>query len=211
MIQSLSMLVAICVAVFTGCHTTECENTSQCSDGQACIEETCEDVECLNSSDCDIQHFCTDKYTCLGGCEADGDCRAGEICDTDVHQCTGYSCRDTELDCEYGEYCDTTTGECYEDASHCTECPDGSCDGGGACETLGGELCKSDKDCEGHETCEYYAGFGSICSADYCFFECNPDDEEPCPRGYHCLDFYGDGSFTGCYADCGILSELGYR
>ena len=199
-----------------GCSGPEvaegCEYHSDCPDGSLCEDEECEEVECTSSEDCQPGYFCAARFECAPGCEDDTDCAAGESCN-EQNQCAEYGCRTTELDCAYGEFCDQDLGECYEDdAPHCAECDinatNTQCGGEGDCFYLDGGSCTSDSDCEEGYSCDT-VGFDRICHADICLVTCNPNAEEPCPRGYQCGDVTGLGDYY-CFADCVWLRNEGY-
>ena len=207
MIAVATMLLALAC---TGAPTEAgpCGSSADCEDGQACSDGACVDAACLSSADCDINQFCNPVYKCQDGCESDSDCVAGETCN--ANQCESYGCRDTNLDCEPGEYCDQTTGECYpSDEGHCASCDifdTNSCGPSGSCYYFGGDFCWSDADCPAGQTCDPNAFF---CHVDFCFMDCNPNAEDPCPRGYQCVDATGLGDNV-CFADCEWMNENGY-
>jgi hypothetical protein len=192
-----------------------CGSNIDCEPGQACSEDNeCVDASCLSSADCGINQFCS-RYQCKEGCVENGDCVAGETCNGDTHQCEVYGCRDTHLDCALGEYCDTSTGECYlSDEGHCASCEDeGSCGTGGDCTGFdAGTECMEDEDCPDGQTCDgAYPSWGidGSCSIYLCEMHCDPKEEDPCPRGYSCIQTSGWGSYV-CYGDCLWMYENGY-
>lgn len=148
----------------TGPHG-DCQDNSQCDVMQACLEGSCEDVECLASSDCPLHSFCTTEaktYTCREGCDTVDDCMAGEDCNTETSTCEAYGCRSTELDCPVGSTCNTASGECSEVAGLCTTTCDvgnlsNTCGGSSTCEVgeTSGE-CTRDRDCETGYLCDMF-------------------------------------------------------
>jgi hypothetical protein len=180
----LSLLIAC-----TGKAGGECANNSDCSEGQACVDEACEDVDCVTSADCDIQQYCTEDYSCKLGCDGDDDCLAGQSCDMGTHQCEAYGCRDTQLDCDYGEKCDSTTGQCYvDDEDLCqTTCDifNPRCSGGDACIATAyvGECDagRGDVGCPANSPCAIV----EVDTSSTCDFFGFPDDSA-CPSGWYC-------------------------
>ena len=183
-----------------GGASIECVDNADCTDGEACLLNVCEPVQCLSSESCAIREFCdTDTYVCRAGCEADEDCQAGESCNVGTNTCEVYGCRDTNLDCAIGEVCSPVSGQCqYAHNGHCDTCePDllwgdvnGSCqDRDAFCLTFDGE--------------DFF-----------CFQECTPGAND-CPRGYVCdgtQDFDGDGRIDyTCGAYCPTLYANGWK
>ena len=168
-----------------------CVDNGDCSEGEACLLDVCEPVQCLSSTQCGIREYCDDEtYVCRAGCLEDTDCRAGEACNTGTNTCEAYGCRDTQLDCAIGETCNAVTGECvFDNSGHCDTCqpdpwgfePSGSC-------TNRNAVCGSFIDAP-----DQY----------FCFQPCTaPGQPDACPRGYECIDnAFGDG-FPYCIAFC---------
>lgn len=215
--RSLLALLPLILAL-AGCGKkdagSQCHDNGDCGSLQACIDNTCRDVQCVTSADCEIHQFCTNKHMCLNGCASDSDCEAGESCDTTAHKCVAYGCRSSQLDCDYGQVCDTESGECNSAGQAlCQSCDAASLGnqcGRGSCFVVGvGSSCRKDADCESGWSCDYFgAGYGSLCHQDFCMTTCNPNAADPCPRGFECTDG-GDGKYY-CYADCGYLTSNGY-
>ena len=182
-----------------GAAALECVDNGDCSDGEACLLNACEPVQCLASAGCGIGESCvTETYVCRIGCVEDGDCRAGETCNTGSNTCESYGCRDTQLDCAIGESCNLVTGECVRDGrGHCDMCdPDPwGFDLRGTC---------IDRDA----MCLTFDGLDF-----FCFQSCS--DNNPCPRGYICddsQDFDGDGrNDPNCAAYCPTLWDNGWK
>ncbi|MBD3418454.1 DUF11 domain-containing protein [Candidatus Micrarchaeota archaeon] len=104
----------------------------------ACIECSCEPVECLTDDDCEEGQQCID-YECVGeeepeeGCETDSDCGSDEYCNTETgeceqvecpcgqiinHECSPYECCSNETCHElysFDYFCNLTTHECEEE------------------------------------------------------------------------------------------------
>jgi hypothetical protein len=194
-----------------------CGNNADCEEGQACTRDNvCVDASCLSSADCGIDQFCGFGFMCRDGCAEDGDCIAGETCNEAVHECEGYGCRDTHLDCDLGEYCDSSTGECYlSDEGHCASCDREdfqSCGLDGSCTAHDdGTECWGDGDCPGGQTCEggeLSEGIPGNCSLYLCEISCDPEEDEPCPRGFSCVPSPDSGNI--CFGDCMWMYESGY-
>lgn len=182
-------LVGLGLGALASCSKApQCVDNGQCGDMQACIEEECVQVECLASAQCGLEQFCDVQrdYTCKSGCEHNTDCQAGFDCNPDSHQCEAYGCRSTDLDCGYGEVCDESSGECKRaQGDHCKTCSD----------PYFGSGCNKG-------TCYL---FDEESFASYCVVDCNPSQEDACPRGYECVDVLGDGASYGCFAWCPSL------
>jgi hypothetical protein len=179
----ISLALAACGPAGTA---GECIDNGDCDGTAACIERACVEVECLSSADCGLQTFCETEaktFVCEAGCNTDDDCYAGEACDAEAHTCEAYGCRDTELDCSWGEICDTRSGRCEEAAGD-------FCD---VCDYWGGSGCSGGAEC---------VPFDDWASEAYCIESCTPASTDECPRGYECVDLYGDDSFWGCFAWC---------
>jgi hypothetical protein len=192
MIRALFLFLPL----FIGCDVNngsspegDCTDHGQCGEMQACIENSCTDVECLSSSDCPLHNFCDkelNRYACNAGCEGDDDCVAGEECHEDYGTCEEYDCRETDLDCEYMENC--VNGECRADTSgHCQPCDP----------------------TDWFDPCFMNCFYLDENTTDgYCLQDCRPQDEEACPRGFECAETTM-GTHV-CYAYCPWLEEHGY-
>jgi hypothetical protein len=216
----------------------DCLDNGDCVEGQACIDQTCEDVDCLTSADCPIAHVCHPKqYVCVAGCADDDDCLSGQTCNAETHECVDAACRTTELDCHVGDVCDPVSGQCVEPdnpvcATDCHIYDRPSCPGGGTCiQSISGVECKNDNECDAGETCDLFLASddfcytnsecpeGSVCSnfqcvvgychQDYCYYGCDAQDDTSCAAGFQCVDF-GAGYGELCYGDCGYYVSNGY-
>lgn len=183
----LALVMASCV---TGAPSFVCVDNGDCQDGQACILEQCQDVQCLASDQCNLQEYCdTTTYTCRVGCNDDLDCKAGQSCNVDTNTCEDYGCRDTQLDCSIGYICNTNRGECeYAHDGHCDKC-DGLWD-----------LCANPS-----AACLTFDGIES-----FCFEPCNISDVNACPRGYVCQNVDAAGG-NMCMAYCPTLYDNGWK
>jgi hypothetical protein len=145
----------------------ECDSNGDCSDGNPCTNDVCDDGTCTNpnnSASCDDGIFCNGDDTCSGGsCSThDGDpCSGGGQC---ADQCN-----------EAAESCNAQAG---------TPCDDGLfCNGadaclGGTCSTHVGDPCADGDECddecdEATNSCEDPAGAectddGNACTDDEC-------------------------------------------
>jgi hypothetical protein len=213
-----------------------CANSAECDEGQLCLENACEDVDCLTSNDCDLDQYCDVGYDCVAGCQSDDDCYAGQNCNTSSGQCEEYGCRDTVLDCDIGEYCNTLTGECYPDSQrHCQSCnqdefyngvSDGLCllfEEKGSCSIdifLSATGCSSGDVCFPDDVDQFLAAqsmFDFTPQPGTCFESMKTNycssGEESCPRGFSCVELtYTDGSSSDavCYGDCSYYIDNGY-
>ena len=110
------MIAMLFTLLFVACGlggggAPECVDNGECGELQACIEQSCEDVECVTSDTCEIGRFCdTERYVCRDGCASDEDCLAGQECAGST--CQDKPCRNSELDCTAGETCNPNTGGC---------------------------------------------------------------------------------------------------
>lgn len=219
----------------TGGAGGECVDDGNCDDGQACVEATCVDVECLTSEDCDIGNFCHLKtHTCKPGCHEDSDCLAGEQCNQGANQCEQAGCRSTELDCHAGEVCDPVSGQCSdvgvcEQDCHVYNSP--NC-GPGLCLASTTGTCRVNSDCDAGETCDQFLTssvtcsriedcpdgteecdwlgqcLASYCHHDYCYDPC--DSADACPASFQCADYTDYGYGKVCVGDCGYLIANGH-
>lgn len=179
----IALLLAACGPDGT---TGECIDNGDCDGTAACIERSCVEVECLSSADCGLETYCeveTKTFVCEDGCNTDDDCYAGDSCDPEARTCEAYGCRDTQLDCAWGEVCDTKSGQCeVAEGDHCD-----------VCDFWGGGGCSRNAEC---------IPFDEWATESYCVETCDPSSSDECPRGYSCIDLYGDDSFWGCFAWC---------
>lgn len=212
----LGLVLAGCGDKEGGKPTGECEVVEDCpGENLQCIENKCVQVDCLTSEECPFGSYCDiENYRCEEGCQEASDCLAGEDCDAVTGTCVDATCSDTQLDCQYGEYCDQGSGDCYPDSrAHCQTCDvlstnPNQCPGG-SCFFYIGNSCQNSTQCDPGYECENIPGYGKICHADYCFVNCNQAVEEPCPRGFDCVDGTGLGDFI-CSADCNWMITNGY-
>jgi len=228
------MLYAMLIWLFA-CNVgkTQCLDNGQCSDGQACIDEVCHDVDCLTSEDCDISQYCAANFTCKTGCKDNDDCLAGQVCDTSIRQCVEAGCEQTELDCHVGEVCDPVSGTCNADDATCEQTchiyDSPNCGGGAQCFFSNiGDQCNNASECASGESCdefvvsndfctrnadcpqdsycsEYFQCVQKYCHADFCYQSCQTQDD--CPAGFSCLNA---GVGNVCYGDCAYFTQNGY-
>lgn len=191
------MWTSLFVAALVGCggdsDTPECIDNGYCAEGQACVDDVCEDVECLTSAICDVGEYCNDQtYSCVDGCVESADCVAGETCNTDTRTCEAYGCRNTELDCPVGSTCNEGTGECDE-AHVCDSC---NANNVNSCQTPGTES---------------YCLVWDDPAEGWCFPVCGANGL--CPSGFYC---YKDvqvelgNTVDVCIADCPWLVDNGH-
>jgi hypothetical protein len=186
-------MIAVLLLVLgcTGSVEGQCLDNGNCSDGQACIEKVCQDVECLAPLDCAFGSYCDvadDHYTCTEGCASDDDCEAGDECDVDSNECKPYGCRSTELDCALGQVCNERSGECtVPNGEWCTPCDD------------------DPSACGDDATCFLFPEYdGDPNPPAYCLPTCDGEGDE-CPRGYECVDESGGLGQYSCATWCPYL------
>jgi hypothetical protein len=216
-----------------------CVDNSACDEGHACVAEECVTGEWLDSAACGRGQFCDPRnYVCRDGCETDGDCLAGQECNTQTLECVDSACRSAELDCQVGQKCDEVTGQCFDfpgslcdkscdigaqndtcgNGSSCEFFIDGStcntdaqCDGAAKCDQfIVQETCNNDDDCPTGATRHWLWGYGpqGYCHEDSCRPVGNPNVVDSCPAGFQCLSD-GQGG-NSCYGECGYYKENGY-
>ncbi len=162
----------------------ECADNSYCEGMQACIDDTCQAVDCLVNSDCGLGKVCSADagYACADGCEGDSDCLANETCSGG--QCEASACEDVDLDCGIGQLCEE--GECTVMEAFCDACDDSTpCPEGYTCNWFDKEKVSA------------------------CLPDCVPSNtEDPgCPSRTICQ---GEGDGTGiCAAGCPDLWAVG--
>ncbi len=189
-ILSTALLI---IGLFLGCNQApECIDNGQCGEGQACVDDKCKDVDCLSSADCTLRQFCdTKSWSCRDGCTDNEDCKSGEVC-LDDRKCHKMKCRNATLDCSVGQEC--VDGECQDFQGHlCDTCDPYE-------ELMGGQPCGPSGSCWLLEGASDTVGF--------CFPDCNPNADDPCPAGFTCEAFPDDGH--GCFAYCPTLLKNGW-
>ncbi|MBU0607004.1 MAG: hypothetical protein KKI08_03920 [Armatimonadetes bacterium] len=233
----LLLLPLAACEVSNGPSGGSCTDHGQCGEMQACIQNTCEDVQCLLSSDCPLHSFCdsaNDRFTCREGCESVDDCMAGESCNENSHSCEVYGCRSTELDCPVGSTCNVGSGVCSEVADLCSRTCDvydaPNCGAGSSCEV--GDVtdeCQRPQDCEQGYSCGMFLTEHTLCwtnndctvAGATCYFGqcvisyCHKDYCLPtcqpanpdCPAGFSC-----EQTSTGnvCWGACQWFIDHGY-
>ena len=245
--KTILLALAFC---FTACNSSKpddavasgsiCANSSDCPSEELCVENTCQQVDCVTSLDCDLAQYCSEDYECKAGCTEDTDCFAGDSCNTETKECESYGCRDSVLDCGIGEFCNEMTAECYQDArGHCQsfcnwnevaygENTNGECAnfdlGSGSCM---GDFYGSQTGCSGGALCwpndfddqtGWIQQIPGTCITFYRFFSCDDTSEqEQCPNGFACQGIpYSDenGNITYsdpvCLGDCPYYLDNGY-
>ncbi len=189
MIPLLLLLALGCLEEAT---PVECIDHGECEAAQACIAQTCQEVQCLDSSSCNLDEYCdTETFACRIGCLSDDDCGASQTCS--AGSCEDQSCRSSDLDCPVGEFCDESSGECVTQGQWCVDC------------STNPSVCGDQGTClmfQGQEPSE------AVCY-NYC------DSNADCPAGFSCTSFdYTIGAeqvtVDLCYANCTWLSENGW-
>lgn len=185
---------------------TGCADTSECTDGQICVEGACAD--CLGNGECgELESgVCLEGRCCAGGtedCSCAPGCGPGLACEGD--RCV--ACPEGTLGCGCGDGCDDNL-ECT--AGVCGECPDGTegcgcgpmgCDPGLSCADTICEVvpvigcddldcAEQGRTCEGEPAarcgdCDLAAGF--IAQGEACVELLNCDQDLDCADGELCL------------------------
>ncbi len=179
----------------TPCASDQCDEDSDCDDGNMCTDDTCN----LATSSCEYAFNtgpCNDDFFFCNGpevCDGAGNCvHSGDPC------AAGGQCADT---CnETDDNCFNPLGESCSDGDPCTE-PD-ACDGAGNCaggppiDCDDGNICTTDlcqDDGSGNPTCVYVNADGTSCDA----------DGDPCTDNDQCL---GGVCVPGAPYDCSGIS-----
>lgn len=113
-----------------------CQNTADCSDGNACTQDLCGSAGCLNpalsGAPCSDGNGCTEGDVCQGGSCAAGS--AAKSCD-DGNPCTVDTCKATAGTCSHSALagCCASAGDC-DDGNPCSadQCVGGKCSHGSA-------------------------------------------------------------------------------
>ncbi|MFU8802620.1 MAG: hypothetical protein ACNA8W_02315 [Bradymonadaceae bacterium] len=204
------------------CSRPECSPSNPCPEGQSCSGGLCQAGQgCTNADDCPGEQICNLAGQCTDppepqGCEDDGECETGEVCDNgncvtapptscDDVQCeTGERCLPESLQCVRDcisdqsictgdEVCDAATGQCSTPGClNNAECPQGQeCTDGNCVPTGNPGVCTQTCDANVPGTC----GGGTPYCLDSCCSECVGAAD--CPQGQLCLD-----GFCGNPPDC---------
>jgi len=193
-----------------GAHCATCCSDDQCGGCHACIDGTCQELDCCADSDCYGQCASCVRGTCVSHCELD------EYCCAYTNGClaVGKCCTDDDCDCglcsqgtcysqctDQQECCEGTNGRSY-----CTECcSDASCPG--ACEVCVegqcGSACTQDEECCQGEC----VATGTCCrdSGDSCLVTGGPGTQGNCCDDLLCCAS-GEGGYCAecCHdSDCG--------
>ena len=218
MLVLLSLLAVLVLAM--GCEDRqipECGDHGDCGELEACLEDSCQRVGCLDNSHCELQQYCDvadDAYVCVDGCTGDEDCPAGESCDLDSNSCDVAGCRNTVLDCGYGEICDPVSGSCtVDERAHCQFCDamdTAFCPDDGLCvmDVDENSTCERDEDCADEQSCDELID-ASYCHTDRCRYLCDLEDPNSCPRGWVCQAHPSQAEVYFCAADCHWLTQMG--
>jgi len=166
---------------------SECLDNFDCQGTQACLDGTCQVVDCLSDNDCPLDTLCSEEagWVCGDGCTTSADCLAGKEC-TEDGVCAETSCESRD-ECGVGEFC--TDGACDYLEGFCDLCDQADPD---SC--LDGFVCKHfDKE-----------------NVDACVYSCDitlPEANSYCPTGSECV-----GSTNGevCNAGCPDLIAAGF-
>ena len=191
--------------------TVRCDNATPCPDRlQACDQEICKPVACIEDDDCGFFESCSVAENALQNrcvdCASDDDCFNGVCvdelcvdCRTDANCVEGSSlsgeffCSENECkECAIDEHC--PIGYCGA-RNNCVECTADEQCGSGACVSESCVECREDDQCA--------AGFG--CGADYQCNECSADTD--CAEGV-CNE---SGECVVCTEDSDCSAGFGCR
>jgi len=212
------------------CDVFECEDSSECGDGTACLPDGCGRNTCqLGGLPCGAPGDCAEGSECFtgtippvcrkadGGCNDSRDCPAGHSCDEgscvnrrvpcdpESPACPfGYFCN--ELDQQVAQpYCQRVYRACetFDACPPFFSCVDVDGDGESECRANGGD-CDTFMDCPG-EVCGTTPESAGACQAQ------GPCAGEmiSCPSGFECADVYGDG-LVECVptaGDCDVVQD----
>ncbi len=179
-------MIALFLLLSCGGTEYECSEEVACGFGETCVQGQCVSRACATSAQCGIEQYCKEG-ACVEGCEVDGDCYPGDVCDVEATSCVSESCDDTREDCAFQQFCNGATGECYDAGGYyCHPCQDdGDCGGND-------NLCLSIGDAE----------------SNYCGVTC--ESESDCPNGYTCAgisDLSGNIIAYQCITYCWLYTE----
>ena len=205
----------------------ECDSNGDCSDGNPCTNDVCDDGSCTNPNNtttCDDGVFCNGDDNCSGGsCSShDGDpCEGGtqcaDACNEAAESCNdpaGTPCNDglfcNGADACLGGACATHVGDPCADGDECADDCDeaaNSCDvaAGTACTDDGNEC--TDDECDGDGACEHPANTADCDDDDACTTDdtcadsaCVGETAVQCSDGAECNGTETCDSGTGCEA-----------
>jgi hypothetical protein len=178
---------------------------------RACIDNSCQEVECLSSADCGLGAVCDledNRNECVAGCQGNYDCPPGSNCLDGL--CQEYGCRTTVLDCAFGEICNPETKQC--ELAEGPFCQPG-CDplenvfDDRGTDDLCDDVALSNPSCgEGASSCWW--AIGETVEDTRCYVHCETTGD--CPAGFQCVVVRppfpecdaGLGEVTLCLADC---------
>ena len=193
--------------------SADCDIFEYCSDDYECEEGCSEDSDCIAGETCNTETNECEPYGCRN---TQLDCAYGQYCD----QVTGTCYDDDRPHC--GE-CDIYTGsgcsggQCLvsRTANQCNTAYNGTdCPTGMDCAVFDyddSSFCFSDADCTGGMLCDptYLVCYTAYCFESACFQDCTiTDGDEACPRGFQCIDVFGDGiSSPVCVGECSFMDD----
>jgi hypothetical protein len=161
-----------------------------------CERSACPQGSCLVMAD--------NTHYCVAGCKADGDCRAGYVCDQHISAClpdcrkgwscgSSLTCNSSDGSCDLAEGTTPVGGACSSD----NDCANAYCirDTGSSGKATGwaGGYCSGD--CTSNPSCPQGSCLKMADSNRYCVATCKAEGD--CRSGYVC-----DRNVSACLPDC---------
>lgn len=199
------------------CEDVDCVDSEDCDVGEYCTDDhECEDG-CADDGDCPAGERCDDNECEPYGCrDTQLDCEYGQFCDQVTGQCYDSDFQECTRTCDLtvegscgGDYCLATeiNGSCNYNYGG-TDCPSGNeCVLSAVDEA---SFCFADTDCQSGYHCafDFFVCVQALCAESKCFEACDVGlGDEACPRGFQCIDPYGNGSPPVCIGECEIMEE----
>lgn len=164
-----------------------CEETSDCSPGQECVDGSCSRATCETDAECPSGSFCWEG-SCLPGCTDDSECGNEQVCRKN-------SCIP---DPEICVICNECTPSRYGTSAECGPWQEGYyCLGtmqGNRCT----KECRSTADCDGDSVCRTVSD-GQGNEFNFCFAQ---DEGDACPDGYQCVGAPEGPGCRGLWDSC---------
>lgn len=199
------------------CEDVDCVTSEDCDLGEYCSDDNeCEDG-CSEDSDCAAGERCDDNECEPYGCrDTQLDCEYGQYCDPVTGECYDSDFQECTRSCDLtvegscgSDYCLATAvnGECNYNYNG-TDCPAGN-----DCVLTAvddASFCFSDTDCQAGYHCasDFFVCVQAVCAESKCFEGCDASmGDEACPRGFQCIDPYGNGSPPVCIGECEIMED----
>jgi Cys-rich repeat protein len=183
-----------------------CLEHTDCPPGQACIDNSCEEVDCITDAECLAGSVCVDNTCVPIPCVDDGDCPQGSECNQDLGVCQLEKLPGT--DCLVTNDCDDSTGCASGYCLRCQGLGEDNCNG-----------CASNADCgAGFPHCNVELNACLRClTSDHCSGTqiCHPYGEcaAPCVTDANCsgqrvCDAYGRCVYPGQFgSECSVDAD----